>query len=149
MNGNLFRSEFFSISGDVLDLKLIETNDGNKDVIPFYYWSICLKTGEEVGAISLRIGHNYHSYYNGNVGYEIHEPHQGHHYALSACRMIVEVARSHGMDHLILTCDSDNAASRKTIEALGGVLLEQTVPPKDYIFYHDRIAPHRIYRVDL
>ena len=72
-----FCEQFFHISGPLLDLDLIETGDGDDKAIPFYYWNIILKsTGENIGCISLRIGHNYHSYYNGNVGYEIEEPYQ-------------------------------------------------------------------------
>ena len=57
-----FRKEFFHISGPVLDLDLIETDAGDDRILPFYYWNIVLKaTGETVGAISLRLGHNYHS----------------------------------------------------------------------------------------
>ncbi|MBQ5991019.1 MAG: GNAT family N-acetyltransferase [Clostridia bacterium] len=53
------------------------------------------------------------------------------------------------MDHLIFSCDFDNAASIRTIEHLGARLLETVEPPKDYVFYYDGIAPHRIYRLDL
>lgn len=145
-----FCEQFFHISGPLLDLDLIETDDGDDKAIPFYYWNIILKsTGESIGCISLRIGHNYHSYYNGNVGYEIEEPYQGHHYACYACRMLEPVARYHGMDHLIYSCDFDNAASYKTMERLGAKLLETVDVPKDYVFYYEGIAPHRIYRLDL
>ena len=145
-----FRKEFFHISGPILDLDLIETDAGDDRILPFYYWNIVLKaTGETVGAISLRLGHNYHSRYNGNVGYEIDEMYRGHHYAYDACRMLEPVAAAHGMDHLIFSCDFDNAASIRTIEHLGARLLETVEPPKDYVFYHDGIAPHRIYRLDL
>ena len=145
-----FCKQFFHISGPLLDLDLIETDDGDEKIIPFYYWNIILKsTGKNIGCISLRIGHNYHSYYNGNVGYEIEEPFRGHHYAYYACRMLEPVARYHSMDHLIYSCDFDNTASYKTMERLGARLLETVDMPKDYVFYYDGIAPHRIYRLDL
>ena len=145
-----FQEQFFRISGPMLDLHLIEINDGDGKAIPFYYWSIILRaTGEKIGAISLRIGYNYHSYYNGNVGYEIEKPFRGHHFAYYACRMLEPVAWYHGMDHLIFSCDYDNAASCQTIERLGASLLETVDPPKDYVYYDEDIAPHRIYRLDL
>ena len=145
-----FCEEFFHISGPLLDLDLIETDGGSEKILPFYYWNIVLHaTGERVGSISLRVGHDYHSYYNGNVGYEIDEPYRGHHYAAYACRMLEPVAKAHGMDHLIYSCDFDNAPSYKTIERLNGTLLETVTPPKDYVFYYEGIPAHRIYRLDL
>ena len=147
MSDTLFRREFYRISGPLLTLDLIETDAGDEKIIPFYYWNILLKfTGEKIGSISLRIGHNYHSYYN---GYEIDEPYRGHHYAAYACRMLEPVAKAHGMNHLIYSCDFDNAASYKTIERLGAKLLETVDVPKDYVFYYDGMPAHRIYRLDL
>ena len=145
-----FCEEFYKIDGDLLSLKLIDTFPAKGEELPFYYWSIVLKsTGEEAGKISLRLGHNYHSYYNGNIGYEIDEAHQGHHYSYLACLMVNEVAKKHGMDHLYLTCDFDNAPSYKTIERLGASLVEEVLPPKDYIFYYEGMAKHKIYLLNL
>ena len=89
---------FDAIIGDPLTLKIIEKNPGNEQTIPLYYYEICLTdSGQPVGKISIRIGHNFHSYYNGNIGYEIDEPYRGHHYAAAACRMVLPVAKAHGI----------------------------------------------------
>ena len=72
MKDSLFRKEFFFIDSDIVSLRLLETVEGNGDELPFYWWSIVEnRTGGNVGKISLRLGHNYHSYWNGNVGYEV------------------------------------------------------------------------------
>ncbi|MBR3293640.1 MAG: GNAT family N-acetyltransferase [Oscillospiraceae bacterium] len=145
-----FREEFFEIPGDPLSLQLRELNPGDGQALPFYWWRIVRNAdGAEVGSISLRLGHNYHSYYNGNVGYEIEEPYQGHHYAFLACQMLLDAARQHGMDKLYFSCNHDNAASYKTIERLGARLLEELIPPEDYCFYFDGIKKHRIYLLEL
>ena len=150
MSRGIFREEFYNVEGDMLALRLIDTVDGKEAELPFYWWSIILKaSGQEVGKISLRLGHNYHSRFNGNIGYEIDDEYRGHHYALTACQMVADIARGHGMDRLYLTCDYDNIASYKTIEKLGAELIETVVPPKDYIFYYEGIAPHRIYLLRL
>ena len=142
----MFKSEFNLIKGDTLVLKLIDTFPQKGEELPFYYWSIIVKTThKEVGRISLRLGHNYHSYYNGNIGYEIDEKYRGNHYSYLACLMVIDVARKHNMDHLYLTCDFDNTPSYKTIKKLGASLVEEVVPPKDYLFYYDGIVKHRIY----
>ncbi len=78
MGRGIFREEFYNVEGDMLDLRLIDTVDGKEAELPFYWWSIILKaSGQEVGKISLRLGHNYHSRFNGNIGYEIDDEYRG------------------------------------------------------------------------
>lgn len=102
---NLFCENYFSIDGEEIELRLIDTFYGNENELPYYWWNIVLKSSKEnIGKISLRIGHNYHSYYNGNIGYEIDEEYRGNHYAYKACRMLLPVAKHHGMDHLFMSC---------------------------------------------
>lgn len=145
-----FSDHFRRLSGPVLTLKILSMHPGDNELIPFYWYDILLNaTGEVVGKISIRIGDNYHSYYNGHIGYEIDEPYRGHGYALTACKMVLPVAKFHGMTRLTLTCDEDNVASYKTIEKLGGQLLEIVTPPRDYFAWFDGIAPHRIYELKL
>ena len=150
MIDTVFKKEFHSVDGGVVSLRLIETVEGNENELPFYWWAIVENaTGVDVGKISLRLGHNRHSYWNGNIGYEVDEPHRGHHYAAFALKMILPLAKSHGMDHLIISCDEDNAASYKTIDRCGGRLLEISYPPKDWIYYRPGLPLKRIYRIDL
>ena len=150
MKDSLFRKEFFFIDGDIVSLRLLETVEGNGDELPFYWWSIVENaSGATVGKISLRLGHNYHSYWNGNVGYEVDEPYRGHHYAAIALKMVLPIAKAHGMDHLFVSCDKNNAASYKTIERCGGHLLEISYPPKDWIYYRPGLPLKRIYRIEL
>ena len=150
MDTNPFREEYFLVEGDILTLRIIDAHPGEGDALPFYWWSILLRSsGQKVGKISLRLGHNYHSYYNGNVGYEVDEECRGHHYALIACRMVAQIARRHGMGRLYFTCDQDNVASYRTIEGMGAKLIETVTPPNDYIFYYKGIPPHRIYLLEL
>ena len=150
MIDNVFKKEFFSINGDIVSLRLIETVEGDENELPFYWWSIVENATETcVGKISLRLGHNYHSYWNGNVGYEVDEPHRGHGYAATALEMVFPLAKAHGMDHLIVSCDEDNIASYRTIERCGGTLLEISDPPEDWIYYQPSLPKKRIYRIDL
>ena len=145
---NIFCDKFFNIDGEILELRLIDTYEGESGALPFYWWNIMLKSSNAaIGKISFRIGHNYHSYYNGNIGYEIDEKYRGNHYALTACRMVLKLAEYYDMDKLYLTCDYDNIASYKTIEKLGGRLIEEACPPKDYIYYYEEMPKQRIYEV--
>ena len=116
---------FDFIAGDILSLKLIFFNEGDEVEIPYYWYEIFLNsTGNPIGKISIRIGHNYHSYFNGNIGYEIDEEYRGHNYSLIASKMVLEIAKYYNMSDLVLTCDEDNVASYKTIEKLGAKLIE-------------------------
>ena len=42
-----------------------------------------------------------------------------------------------------------SGASYKTIEKLGANLIEEVLPPKDYIFYWDGIKAQRIYELKI
>ncbi len=92
--------------------------------VPAYYFAICNKDGVKIGECDLRVGHNENTYYGGNIGYSINEEYRGHHYAGKACLLLFELAKRHNMDYLIISCDPDNFASRKTCEYAGGKLSE-------------------------
>lgn len=145
-----FNRNFETIIGETLTLKLIETCDGDDQVIPFYYYAIYLNSiSSTIGKISIRIGHNEHAYINGNIGYEIDELFRGNGYAKMAVMMTYPIARYHGMTHLIISCDEDNDASKRVINKLGGVYLETILPPKSYVFYYESISKQSIYRMDI
>ena len=87
------------------------------------------------GGIALRIGSNPEiERYTGNVGYHVYPPARGHHYAERACRLIAPLARRHGMEQLWITCNPDNAASRRTCERLGARLIDIVPIPKEHPF---------------
>lgn len=98
---------------------------------PALHFDILDRTGIQVGGCNLRLGHSQALYYAGNIGYRIEEPWRGRRYAGKACRLLFGLARRHGMDYLIITCDPDNLPSRRTCEWLGGELLEIAEVPED------------------
>ena len=118
MTDNIFNKNFYYIEGEHIELRLIDTYDSEDGELPFYWWDIILKQNHiAIGKISFRIGHNYHSYYNGNIGYEIDEEYRGHHYALPACQLVLRVAQYHKMDRIYLSCDYDNVASSPKLDS--------------------------------
>ena len=143
-----FSDRFDRIDGGGISLRVIEKNPGNAEQIPFYYYDI-LADGVPVGRISIRIGENFHSYYNGHIGYEVFPEYQGHGYAGRACALVLDAARFHGMRKLYLTCGESNIASYRTIEKLGARLLEICPVPEAYFGWHEGIEDHRIYQLDL
>ena len=133
-------------------LRLIQTKpaDPARHYLPAYKFNICkAETDTPMGVCDLRIGHNDNTYYGGNIGYTVFEEYRGHHYAAKACRLLLRLAKKHGMEHLTITCDPDNAPSYKTCEALGGRLLETAALPTYNDMYALGKRQVRVYSFDL
>lgn len=148
MKNFIFLNDFDILSDGEITLIITQKHKGDDELLPFYYYDILVRS-ESVGKISIRIGSNYHSYFNGNIGYEINEIFRGNNYALKACKLVLQVAKAHGMNDLILTCDESNIASFKTIEKLGAQLIEIVKPPKDYFAYREGMERQRIYKLNI
>ena len=87
------------------------------------------------GGIGLRIGTTPEiELYSGNIGYHVYPPARGRHFAERACRLLLPLARRHGMERLWITCNPDNTASRRTCERLGAALIEIVTIPRDHPF---------------
>lgn len=110
-----------------MELKLIEYVHENlpKGFSPYYIYDICIHE-KNVGRIIFREGTIQERYYDGHIGYHIEEEFRGHHYAYQACLLLKEKI---SYNEVIITCDPENMASRKTIERLNAELLETKVIP--------------------
>jgi predicted acetyltransferase len=62
------------------------------------------------------------SEHGGHIGYEVRPSARRHGHATAMLAAALPAARALGVDPALLTCDEDNIASRKVIEANGGVL---------------------------
>ena len=136
---------------DEIKLVLEKTVDGNptKGWVPAYHFNICLLDNTVIGKCDLRIGHNENLYYGGNIGYMIYEQYRGHHYAAKACLLLFELAKKHELGYLIITCNPDNYASKKTCEYINGNLLEIIEVPLGNDM-RDRGETHKcIFRFDI
>ena len=71
-----FFDTFDLMTDGVITLRLTEQNPGDGKTLPFYYYDILDACGP-AGKISIRIGDNAHSYYNGHIGFEVDEAHRG------------------------------------------------------------------------
>lgn len=121
------------LKNDEIKLVLEKTVDGNEEKgwVPAYRFDICNLDGTKMGVCDLRIGHNDKLYYGGNIGYSVDKEYRGHHYAGKACLLLFELARKHNLGYIVITCNPDNYASRKTCEYAGGELLEIVGLPED------------------
>lgn len=133
-------------------LKEIMLLEGNpqKGWVPAYRFLICrCDDGAEMGKCDLRVGHNQGTYYAGNIGYEVAMPYRGHRYAAKACRLLLLLAAKHQMGYVIITCNPDNIASRKTCEAIGCRLQEIVMLPEDNEMYLRGEREKCIYKLEL
>ena len=126
-----FNTDF--LEDEEIKLVVDRVSDGNpeRNWVPAYYFNICDKEGRVMGCCDLRVGYNENTYYGGHIGYSIDEPYRGHHFAAKACRLLFSLAKKHGMEYVIITCNPDNYASRKTCEHIKGKLLEIAELPED------------------
>ena len=97
--------------------------------------------GEIVGRTSIR--HRLNEFLlqeGGHIGYGVLPPHRRRGYATGILRQSLIIARSIGIDRVLVTCDDDNTGSIKTIEACGGQL-ENVVTTEEH-------RPRRRYWID-
>lgn len=66
----------------------------------------------------------------GHIGYAVRPAHRRQGHAKEILRQSVEMLRDRGVDRILVTCDVDNLASARVIEAGGGVL-EGVIPHID------------------
>ena len=148
-----FRDPGVLVDGD-LQLLLRSTLQGNarRDIVPEYIFDMVRTDRQSIvmGRLSLRIGHTEHiEMYAGHIGYSVEPPYRGHRLAARGCLLLLPLARAHGINPLWITCNPDNAASRRTCEIIGSTLVETVpIPPGDPLYAWDTKWKCR-YRVDL
>lgn len=85
---------------------------------------VCLRKQDQriVGMIDLRMRFNeFLAEYGGNIGYSVRPDERQKGIAKWMLAQVVKEARKVGLAKVLVTCDKDNEASRRTIEANGGV----------------------------
>jgi tagatose 1,6-diphosphate aldolase len=102
--------------------------------VPAYLFRMVHRESREpIGRVSLRIGTTDNcARYAGQIGYAVDEPHRGQHYAERGVRLVLPLARRHGLTELWITSNPDNAASRRTLDRLGAAYVETVETPADY-----------------
>ena len=86
------------------------------------------KTGALVGMIDIR--HRLNDFllaFGGHIGYSVRPSRRRRGYATRMLAAALEVCRELGLTRVMIACDSENAASARTIERCGGVM-ENEVP---------------------
>jgi tagatose 1,6-diphosphate aldolase len=141
------------LSDGDLELTLVEKDQGDaaRDWVPAYRFRMS-RVGDdaEIGHISLRIGDTRDIVmYAGHIGYGVVQEHRGHRYAARACRLLLPLARKHGLKTVWITCNPDNIASRRTCELIGAELIEIVDLPRHTEMYRRGERQKCRYRLDL
>lgn len=136
---------------DELELVLVAKTPGDPTIerLPYYTFDIMVD-GRRAGYIKLRVGNTPGILmYGGHIGYVVDPDYRGHHYAERASRLILPLARRHGMDTIWITCDPDNIASRRTIERLGATFVEVVSAPPNSGYYRAGVREKCRFRLDM
>lgn len=121
-----------TLSSGHVKLRFVRILPGNRTYgfVPAYNFCILIEDGSDAGHINFRVGDTEHiQMCAGHIGFEILEPFRGHGYALEACLAIAPFVRTI-YQAVIITCDPDNHASRRTIEKLGAVFANEVPVPE-------------------
>lgn len=98
-------------------------------LVPLYHFTIIGENGKKAGHINFKTGSTEHILqYAGHIGFNVTEEYRGRSYAYWACIAIAPLVRS-VYNEVIITCNPDNTASRKTIEKLPATFLDEVVVP--------------------
>jgi tagatose 1,6-diphosphate aldolase len=115
------------IDGELqLALKEKQPGDPVRGFVPAYEFKMVL-TGTDIvaGRINLRIGNtDLIVLYAGHIGYSVEPPHRGQRFAVRATRLLLPLARRHGLETIWITVNPDNLPSRRTCEILGAEMVE-------------------------
>ncbi|MCS7323880.1 MAG: GNAT family N-acetyltransferase [Anaerolineae bacterium] len=145
--------EALQLCDEELELTLADATLLNErdERVPTYRFHMQVRGSRTIaGEISLRIGSspNLVVYY-GHIGYHVEPPYRGRRFAARSCRLLLPLARAHGMDELWITCNPDNWASRRTCELAGGVLVDIVDIPPTHPLYRRGERQKCRYRFEL
>jgi len=130
--------EFIAVdlpSDDDLKLVLAECQPPQTSAwrVPAYLFYLQNHSSQYMGRIRLRVGWNDDIIkFAGQVGYAVEPAFRGRRYAGRACRLLLPLARQHGLEQLWITCQPDNLASRRTLQRLGAEFTGVLDVPLEY-----------------
>ena len=118
---------------------------------PAYFFAMVdPPTRARMGAINLRVSHAFVvEQYAGHIGYAVLEPFRGRRLAAQAVAMLRPLALRNGINPLWITCDPDNAASRRTAEIAGARLVETVDVPPESPYWQGGARRKCRYRLEL
>ena len=122
-----------------LELIIERTELCNKRMCNAPYYTFTMRhrpDGRRAGYIDVRIGKaDCLTHYAGHIGYRVKPLFRGRRFAARACRLILPLFKAHDINPVWITCNPDNAPSRRTCERLGAEMIEIVDLPTDSDMY--------------
>jgi len=116
----------FAAYVSMLERMKTEPTGDRKTVNSSTFWLMNAE-GQMLGAVNIRHGLNEHLLkIGGHIGFGIRPSARRRGYATRQLRLALEEAKKLGLERVLITCDEDNEASRRTILRCGGVLENAT-----------------------
>lgn len=133
----IFRKKPNLSDGEITLKQVAKHKDSNPDGWGQSYVFDILELSHQrvVGRCDLRLGHTDTLDLAGHIGYTIYVPYRGHHYAAKACKLLFLQAKHMGMKELLITCNTDNAASYRTCELAGCTFTSTKIVPPTHELY--------------
>lgn len=134
-----------------LELVVNDTQPGDpsRGYVPNYEFEMQVN-GKKAGRLGLRVGNTHRLVmYGGHIGYAVEPEFRGRHFAERACRLVLPIAKAHGMKAIWILCDPDNTPSRRTIERLGAEYVETVPVPEEHELYQQGCRQVSRYRLNL
>lgn len=125
--------------------------DPERGFVPAYVFDLVHAPSDNIiGELALRVGNTHNIVmYNAHIGYEVATNFRGHKYAVRAVKLILPLAKKHGLNPLWITCNPDNFASRKTCEHLGAEFIEIVPLPENSEMFQRGMREKCRYRLSL
>jgi len=137
---------------DLVRLRILrsEAADPIRNWVPASYFTICRVSDDmPVGKCDFRIGYNTGTYWGGNIGYEIDAEYRGNGYAGAAAELLFMLAHRYGMPYVTVAVNTENRASQRVCEKLGGIRSDALDIPKEIDRYQRGERTTYLYRFDL
>jgi predicted acetyltransferase len=135
------------------ELELVLVSRNPEDMVKRWVssYDFELRVGEQrAGRINFRAGDSFNlQMYGGHFAYAVEPAFRGHHYAERGVRLLLLLARRHGLKTVYITCNPDNWPSRRTCERLGATLVEIVSLPPDNDQYFAGEREKCRYRIDI
>ena len=127
--GSLEKNEVYSDWLEKVVLDLSEKTVPAGRVPSTQYLTMRKSDNKLVGFIQLRhhINHEHLSKFGGHIGDSIRPTERNKGYATKQIQMVCEIAKSMGIEKVLITCKDWNKASARTIEKSGGVFESEIV----------------------
>lgn len=131
-----------------MELRLIDISDEFTDDVPAYVFDIEVPELKRiVGRIEYRFETGVDLLYYGHVGYVIYLPYRGHRFAEKACRAMAAFLKEEdpSMRSMMITCNPDNLASKRTIENLGAIYIQRVAVDESHELYEQGDVEKDVY----